>query len=198
MRGYGLYDMTRGLTIGLAAGVVGLLLWVATRVGTQTDKRYWAAMAIVAGAGLVLALAHVLGGWTSGLRLRLSPATFVLAFVPVLICAGWILVATQPGHGWQEGHLTGWDHSAGLTGLVHDLGLWHGVLAFGLGLVFGFSLDSVPAPVAAGPEPIGRRGPAADEPVSAERRSVDRQPGAPIDERELVGQRRTERPYSGD
>ena len=189
MRGYGLHDTTRGLAIGIAAGVVGLLLWVATLVGTQTDHGYWAAMAIVAGAGLVLALAHVVGGCTSGLRLRLSPGTFVLAFVPVLICAGWILVATQPGHGWEEGHLTGWDHSAGLTGLVHDLGLWHGVLAFGLGLVLGFSLDSVPSP-APGSEPTGRRARAADEPVTAERRSVDGQPGAPTGEREVVGPRR--------
>jgi hypothetical protein len=195
MRGYGLYDTTRGLTIALAAGVVGLLLWVATLVGTQTVGRYWAAMAIVAGGGLVLALAHVLGSWTKGLRLRLSPSTFLLAFVPVLICAGWILVATQPGHGWEEGHLTGWDHTAGLTGLVHDLGLWHGVLAFGLGLVFGFSLDSVPvrAPMP-GPEPMGERAPAADEPVTAERRSVDGQRGEPVDERDLVGPRRPRRP----
>jgi hypothetical protein len=195
MRGYGLYDTSRGLTIGLAAGVVGLLLWVATRVGTQTVGRYWAAMAIVAGAGLLLALAHELGGWTKGLRLRLSPSTFLLAFIPVLICAGWVLVATQPGHGWQEGHLTGWDHSAGLTGLVHDIGLWHGVLAFGLGLVLGFSLDSVPVPTPVpGPEPMAGRPVPADEPVSAERTAVDGQPGEPIDERDLVGPRRPRRP----
>jgi hypothetical protein len=195
MRAYGLYDTTRGLAIAVAAGVVGLLLWVATLVGTQTVGRYWAAMAIVAGSGLVLALAHVLGGWTRGLRLRLSPGTFLLAFIPVLICAGWILVATQPGHGWEEGHLTGWDHSVGLTGLVHDLGLWHGVLAFGLGLVFGFSLDSVPAPVAGPPEPVGpRRAPVADEPVTAERRRAGGQSGTAVDERDLVGPRRPRQP----
>lgn len=196
MRGYGLYDTTRGLTIALAAGVVGLLLWVATLVGTQTVGRYWGAIAIVAGAGLLLALAHVVGGWTKGLRLRLSPSTFLLAFVPVLVCAGWILVATQPGRGWEEGHLTGWDHSAGLTGLVHDVGLWHGVLAFGLGLVLGFSLDSVPAPVP-GPmpaaEPATERTRAADAPVTAERRAVGGQPGGPADERDLVGPRRPRR-----
>jgi hypothetical protein len=194
MRGYGLYDTSRGLTIGLAAGVVGLLLWVATSVGTQTVGRYWAAMAIVAGAGLLLALAHELGGWTKGLRLRLSPSTFLLAFIPVLICAGWVLVATQPGHGWQEGHLTGWDHSAGLTGLVHDIGLWHGVLAFGLGLVLGFSLDSVPvATPVPGPVPMEGRPVPADEPVSAERTAVDGQ-REPVDERDLVGPRRPRRP----
>ena len=194
MRGYGLYDTTRGLTIALAAGVVGLLLWVATLVGVQTVGRYWASMAIVAGSGLVLALAHVLVSWTRGLRLSLSPSTFLLAFVPVLICAGWILVATQPGKGWEEAHLTGWDSTAGLTGLVHDLALWHGVLAFGLGLVFGFSLDSVPAPVP-GPELMeeGRDVRAADEPVAAERTAVDGRPGEPVDERDLVGPRRPRR-----
>jgi hypothetical protein len=193
MRGYGLYDTTRGLTIALGSGVVGLLLWVATIVGTQTVGRYWAAMAIVAGAGLTLALAHAVGGRTKGLRLRLSPTTLLLAFVPVLICAGWILVATQPGGGWEEAHLTGWNQTAGLTGLVHDLGLWRGVLAFGLGLVLGFSLDSVPAPVP-GPEPMAGQAEAADEPVTAERRTVDGPPSVPVDERDLVGPRRPSQP----
>jgi hypothetical protein len=29
---------------------------------------------------------------------------------------------------------------------VHSIGLWHGVLAFALGLTLGLSLDGVPAP----------------------------------------------------
>jgi hypothetical protein len=32
-------------------------------------------------------------------------------------------------------------------GIVHSLGLWHGVLAFGFGLVLGSCLDAVPTPV---------------------------------------------------
>ena len=82
MRRYGLYDLTRGLTTLLAAGVAGLLLWSATQVGQQTTGRFWAEMGIVAGAGLVMALSQVLGGWTKGLQLRLSPGTFLLGFVP--------------------------------------------------------------------------------------------------------------------
>ena len=78
MRRYGLYDLTRGLTTLLAAGVAGLLLWSATQVGQQTTGRFWAEMGIVAGAGLVMALSQVLGGWTKGLQLRLSPETFLL------------------------------------------------------------------------------------------------------------------------
>jgi hypothetical protein len=60
-------------------------------------------------------------------------------------------------------------------GVIHALGLWHGVLAFGFGLVLGTSFDTVPAPVAmpepaparaAAPAPAGATG----EPVSAGRR----------------------------
>jgi hypothetical protein len=146
MRRYGLYDTTRGLTTAVAAGVAGLLLWVATLVGTQSGGRFWAAMAIVAGAGLVLSLSQVVGAWTKGLRLRLSPGTLTLAFLPVLVCVVWILLASQPGSGWQEGRIVSWSASLGLLGIVHDLALWHGALALGLGLVLGFSFDGVPEP----------------------------------------------------
>jgi hypothetical protein len=148
MRKYGLYDATRGLTLALAAGVAGLLLYLASRVGQQTTGRFWAELGLVAAAGLVLALATVLGGWTSGLVLRLSPMTFLLGFLPVLVATGWILLATQPGNGWHEGTIVSWSHDVGLMGIVHYLGLWHGVLAFGVGLVLGTCLDAVPAPVA--------------------------------------------------
>jgi hypothetical protein len=175
MRRYGLYDLTRGLTTALAAGLAGLLLWTATLVGQQTTVRFWEEMGIVAGAGLVLALAQVLGGWTKGLQLRLSPGTFLLGFGPVLVCVGWILMATQPGTGWHEGRIVSWSHDAGLMGVIHSLGLWHGVLAFGLGLVLGMSFDTVPLPA---PAPVEASGPSedvvmdrrvADEPVTAER-----------------------------
>jgi hypothetical protein len=177
MRRYGLYDLTRGLTTALAAGLAGLLLWTATLVGQQTTVRFWEEMGIVAGAGLVIALAQVLGGWTKGLQLRLSPGTLLLGFGPVLVCVGWILMATQPGTGWHEGRIVSWSHDAGLMGVIHSLGLWHGVLAFGLGLVLGMSFDTVPmaapveapaeAPVPAEDVVMDRR--VADEPVTAER-----------------------------
>jgi len=81
MRRFGLYDVTRGLTTALAAGLAGLLLWVATQVGQQTTARFWAEMGIVAAAGLVLALSQVLGGWTKGMQLRPSPGTLVSVIV---------------------------------------------------------------------------------------------------------------------
>jgi hypothetical protein len=201
MRRYGLYDATRGLTTAAAAGGAGVLLWVATLVGQQSDRRFWAEMAIVAGAGIVIAFSQVIGGWTKGLRLRVSPGTFMLAFLPVLIVVGWILMASQPGNGWHEGTIVSWSKDAGLIGLVHDLALWHGVLAFGFGLVLGLSFDTVPAmapamtpaaertvqrpmmvPAAAA---ANRR--AADEPMTAERRAV---PGRSRGPRLGLGRRR--------
>jgi hypothetical protein len=192
MRSYGMYDASRGLTLALAAALAGLGLWGATQVGTQTTGRFWIAMAIVGGAGLLIALANHVGTWTKGLRMRMSPGTFALAFLPVLVCVGWILIANQPGHGWQEGRIDSWSNSIGILGLVHSVGLWRGVLAFGFGLMLGLSFDGVPAPVemtepyaepyagpagtATGPAPAGR---AADEPVGAERRWAARREPAP-------------------
>ena len=178
MRRYGLYDTTRGLMTALAVGVAGLLLWVATQVGMQSTARFWESMAIVAVAGLVLALLPAMGGWTSGLRFRASPGTFLLGFLPTLVVVGWVLMATQPGHGWHDGTVTSWSRSIGVLGLVHALGLWHGVLAFGFGAVLGLSLDTVPAiePVA---EPVDddvvvdrRSDRIADEPLTAERQAA--------------------------
>jgi hypothetical protein len=171
MRSYGMYDASRGLTLAFAAGLAGLALWGATQVGTQTPGRFWLAMTIVAGAGLLIALTNHVGTWTKGLRLRVSPSTFVLAFLPALVCVGWILIASQPGNGWQEGRVHSWSSSIGILGVVHDIGLWSGVLAFAFGLVLGLSFDGVPAPMVE-TEPA-REGPvtaAADEPVAAEQR----------------------------
>jgi len=193
MRRYGLYDATRGLATALAAGVAGVLLWLATLVGVQTVTHFWESMGLVAAAGLVVALSQVIGGWTKGYGVRVSPGTFGLAFVPVLVCVGWILMATQPGNGWHEGTVVRWSHDLGIFGLVHSLGLWHGVLAFGLGLMFGLTLDTVPSPVVEpGPRPVPARrrrvdevgdgdmdDTAAREPLTAERQrqlAYDRQP----------------------
>ena len=175
MRRYGFHDTTRGLTTAIAAGTAGLLLWLATQVGQQTTLRFWASLGIVAGAGVIFAIAQSVGGWTKGLRLRLSQGTFLLGFVPALVVVGWILLATQPGNGWHGGRFASWSSSIGVLDVVHDLGLWHGVLAFGLGIVLGLSLDTVPA-VAAVPVVVVDDTPAAltAEPVTAEPVTTER------------------------
>ncbi len=185
MRRYGLYDATRGLTTAVAAGLAGLALWGATQIGTQTTSRFWEAMAIVAAGGFVLALSQHVGSWTKGLRVRFSPGTFALGFLPVLVAVGWILLATQPAGGWQAGRIHSWSTTIGILGAVHDIGLWRGVLAFGFGLVLGFCFDAVPVPVrdvVPYEEPAAAgTAPAADAPVTAERPYAD-----PADERTRV------------
>jgi hypothetical protein len=54
-------------------------------------------------------------------------------------------------------------------GVVHSLGLWHGVLAFGFGLVLGMSFDTVPMPEPVEAEDVVVDSHVADEPVTAER-----------------------------
>jgi len=178
MRKYGMYDASRGLTLAFAAALAGLGLWGAAQVGTQTPGHFWIAMAIVGAAGLVLALASHVGTWTKGLRLRVSPSTFV----------GWLLLANQPGgSGWQEGRIDSWSNSLGILGAVHSIALWSGVLAFGFGLMLGLSLDGVPAPTVdmditsayTGPADVEARRPPADEPVAAERRWTAQRGAAP-------------------
>src|SRR4029077_6184515 len=110
----------------------------------------------------------VLGGWTSGLRLRLSPGTFLFGFLPVLVAVGWVPPAAQPGNGWGEGTMVSWSHDLGLMGLIQSLALWHGVLAFGFGLVLGSCLDAVPAAVPGATEETVVDRTAADEAVTAE------------------------------
>ena len=104
MRRYGLYDATRGLMTALAVGVAGLLLWVATQVGHAVD-------------GPLLGVdGHRRGGRARARapagdrRLDERAAAPALAgHVPARrscrrsSCAGWILMATQPGNGWHEG-----------------------------------------------------------------------------------------------
>jgi hypothetical protein len=172
-----LYDASRGLTLAFAGALAGLALWGASQIGTQSTDRFWLTMLIVAGAGLVLALAGHVGTWTKGLRLRISPSTFV-TFLLGLVAIGWILIASQPGSGWEEGRVTSWSNSMGIDGAVHSIGLWRGALAFGFGLLLGMAFDSVPAPAVeepapgdVGPAAAGATAPAAaDEPVAAERR----------------------------
>src|SRR5262249_36325326 len=89
--------------------------------------------------------------------------TFIAALLPVLVAVGWILLASQPGNGWEQGRIDSWSSSLGILGVVHSVGIWRGVLAFGFGVMLALSLGGVPEPAPV--DPVG-----ADEPVAAERR----------------------------
>jgi hypothetical protein len=159
--------LTRAVLTLLGAGVAGALLWLAAQVDRSSDGGYWAAAGIVAGAGIALAVTQVRG------RGGHPPAMLGLAFLPVLIVGAWVLVAMQPHGNWFRDHVLAWSGDIGIRDVVHDLGTWIGVLAFGIGYTLGLALEPMPrrVPVA---EPADTT--VADEPVTAERREVVERP----------------------
>jgi hypothetical protein len=146
----------------LGAAVAGFLVWLATQINEGTNGGYWAVYGLIAGAGLVMAFSQILGGWTKWGFPRMSVNVFLVGFLPVLVAAGWVLLATQPDANWFRDHVRAWTNDIGITGLVADLGGYPGVLAFGIGLVFGFTFDTS-GPTAYGP--FGRRRRAAAVPA---------------------------------
>src|SRR5438105_1098166 len=137
-----MHGLTRATTTLIAAAVGGLLIWFATQLNDHHVGGYWAVYGIIAGAGLLMALSQLLGGWTKWGWPRLDPGVFLLAFVPVLIAVGWIAVAGQPHGNTVQSHVMNWSGDLGIRGIVKDLVEYIGVLTFGLGLVFGFSFDT--------------------------------------------------------
>jgi hypothetical protein len=137
-----MYGLTRGTVTLLGAAVAGLLVWIATQVSDKSTGGYWAVYGLIAAAGLVMALSQLLGGWTKWGLPRLSINVFLLAFIPTLIAAGWVVVAHQPHPNWFRNHALNWSSDISILGIVRDLTEYVSVLAFGIGLVFGYSFDT--------------------------------------------------------
>ena len=181
-----MYGLTRATTTLIAAGVAGLLIWFATQLNHRHESGYWGIIGLMAGAGLVMALSQLLGGWTKWGVPRLSASVFLVAFVPVAVVSLWVILAGEPQHAWFHNHVMAWTRDIHVSGLVTDMLTYIPVFAFGAGLVFGFSFDTT-GPLrrrgaAVGPAatraPAGRR--AADEPVTAERRAQADAPREPV------------------
>jgi hypothetical protein len=137
-----MYGLTRaGMTLLGAAGA-GLLIWLATQIDEGSNGGYWAVYGLIAAAGLVMALSQLLGGWTKWGVPRISANVFLWAFIPVLIVAGWVIVAGQPHPNWFRNHILNWSGDIHVRGLVNDLKEYIPVLAFGIGLVFGYTFDT--------------------------------------------------------
>jgi hypothetical protein len=176
-----MYGLTRATTTLLAAAVAGFLIWLATQLDSSTDGEYWAIVGLIAGAGFVMAISQLLGGWTKWGWPRLSLAVLLFAFVPVAIASLWVIFAGEPASTWLHDHVRSWSADAGIGGLVSDLTRFVPVLAFGTGLVFGYSFDTsgprvaretvVEEAPATRPVPVEDRV-ATDEPVTAERDTV--------------------------
>jgi len=173
-------------TISTLAGIAaaGVLLWAAAQVGRHSTGGYWAAYAIAAAAGLVLGLSQLRGRTGSPLAL------LVVCFLPVLVVAGWVLLAMQPHPNWFRSHALSWSGDLGIRGVVMDIGTWLGVLALAIGYTLGVALEPAPrrrvvttpatVPVIADDHPVPAE-PVAAEPVPVEPREV-----APTTSREEV------------
>src|SRR5712691_13381247 len=79
------YGPTRAVATLIGVAVAGFLIWLATQISDKTTGGYWAEYGIIAGAGLVLALSQLLGGWTKFGLPRLSASVLLLAFIPALV-----------------------------------------------------------------------------------------------------------------
>lgn len=141
-RAWGGPPLVRALFTLLGVGIAGFLIWLASRFALDDTEEFWVAMGLVATGGLALGLSQLFGGWTKWGMPVLSPGVFFLAFVPTALAVGWILLATQPQGGWQQGRLEGWSDDIGVLGFVQDVGLFAPALALGLGLVLAFSFDT--------------------------------------------------------
>jgi hypothetical protein len=192
-----MYGLTRATTTLVFSAGAGLLIWFATQISNDHIGGYWARVGLVAGAGLLMALSQLLGGWTKWGWPRLSIAVLITAFIPVAIVSLWIILAGEPGSGWFHNHVMSWSRSIHVSGLVTDFLYYIPVVSFGTGLVFGFSFDTTGpvvrdrgaivdrdrevAPVDGRRGLLGRRrtvtptstkGRAADEPMTAEREAT--------------------------
>jgi hypothetical protein len=176
-----MYGLTRATTTLVFSAAAGLLIWLATQISNDHIGGYWARVGLVAGAGLLMALSQLLGGWTKWGWPRLSIAVFVTAFIPVAIVSLWIVLAGEPGSGWFHNHVMSWTRDIHVSGLVTDFLYYIPVFAFGTGLVLGFSFDTT--------GPVGR-----DRDVVVER---DRE-AAPADGRRGLFGRRGATPTTSD
>ena len=199
-----MYGLTRATTTLIAAAVAGLLIWFATQINDHHVGGFWAVYGLIAGAGLVMALSQLLGGWTKWGMPRLSAPFFLLAFVPIAIVSLWIVFAAEPGNNWVHRHVLAWSGDLHIRGLVNDLKEYVPLFAFGIGLVFGYTFDTTGPrkDVTAPPARKTRRGllgrrkvaatddgrVAADEPVTRERVASDGE--VPAADRDRVTTRR--------
>jgi hypothetical protein len=158
-----MYGLTRATVTLIAAAIAGLLIWIATQIGASSNGEYWATYGVIAAAGLVMALSQLLGGWTKWGWPRISISVFLWAFIPAAFAVLWIVGYHQPHHGLGRTHIRKWSNSIGIDGPVKDFKQFVSVLAFGLGLVFGYTFDTT--------GPIVRRAgvEAPTEPTVAER-----------------------------
>lgn len=173
----------RALTTLVAVAAAGALLWFVPHYDRWSTCGYWGVMGLMALAGLLLGLSQLHA------RDGNPTASFLLVFAPVLVAAGWVILATQPEGNWVRDHVLEWSGDLGLGHAVHNLGEHVAVLAFGLGTVFGLTFEPAmirrrtvtrDVPVTTKDDvPAATEVPAADEPAVEQTEVVERETAAP-------------------
>ena len=166
--------VTRGISTLAGAAVAGVLLWIATQIGTESNGEYWATYGVIAAAGLTMALSQLLGGWTKWGWPRVSRTCSSSPSCPYWSPAAGCCLRASPPTGRTRRN---WSHDLGIYGAVADLVHVLPAIAFGIGLVFGFTFDTtgprrepVAVPTQAQADDVKRVERDADEPLAAERR----------------------------
>ena len=132
----------RGLFTFLGVLAASFLIWLSTQFG-QGTAAYWERLGVLAAAGVTLVVAQVFGGWTKWGVPRIAANVLVLGFVPALLVGGWVLLGGQPDDNWFQRHILSWSGDLHVERLVRHLReRYLGVIAFGLGVVFGFAFDT--------------------------------------------------------
>jgi hypothetical protein len=126
--------MTRPLAILAAAALGGAGLWLAGHWDMDTNGGYWAALGVVALAGMLIGLAQLRSPMAD------APGMLALAWIPITIAAGWVLVYEQPAANTFRDHVRDWSASLGIADVVHYVTPFMMVLAFAIGLVFGLTM----------------------------------------------------------
>ena len=176
----------RALTTLVAAAAAGCLLWFVPHFDRWSSGGYWGVMGLTALAGLLLGFSQLHGRDGNPL------ASFLFAFLPVLVAAGWVILAAQPNDSWIRDHVLEWSGDLGIAHAVHNLGEHVAVLAFGLGIIFGLiyepgmarrgrvEAEVAPAEASSTP-PVADESlePAPEEPVARQVETDEREPVPP-------------------
>jgi hypothetical protein len=161
-----MYGLTRATATLLGAALAGFLLWLAVQVGGEevdTAAEYWSVVGLLVAAGFVLPLSQLAGGWTKWGWPRISGQVFLIGFVPAALVTLWIVLADQPEDDeWLRGNILDWSDDIGLENFVADLRVITPILVFGVGVLFGFTLDTA-----------GPRLPSTETVITAPPRSAD-------------------------
>ena len=136
-------SVVRALFTLAGVAVAGLLIWIASNFDLGSDERVLGSHGASRRrqAWRSVSLSCSAAGRSGGHRGSPQPSS-CFAWLPTLIAAGWILLATQPTGGWQQSRFESWSDTIGILGFVRDLGPFAAAIALAFGVVTAFIFDT--------------------------------------------------------